>query len=676
MTTVTAISLVSALVAYTFLSLLLAIHARSKPALRWLLGASVATLLWACVLLGLAYLQPALLADWIWVIDGARNAAWLIFVAGLLPRGSLMAIRTGLFGTAVAAVVILAIEPVTGLAMPPFSGRESMLMLALSLLGLVGIEQLFRNADAEEKRALGLLALALGVLFVFDLFVYSQGLLLVSLDQGLWSARGFVVVLIVPLFVVTAQHFPGWRSQLYVSRPMVFYAATLFGAGLYLMAMSMVGYWLLARGGEWGATVQAVFLVAAGLLLAVVLFSSRFRARIRVFVSKHFFRGRYDYRREWLRLIGTLADQHGGSAAQRALKALCDIVQAPSGQLWLLKEDAADYCVAALLGESAEHSYGADDPVMQFLAASNWIVDTDEYRQDPEKYGHVFRTVPDRSLPPGSVLVPLRHEDQLLGVARLEKPAGQRPLNFEDHDLLKTVGQQMAVYIAQEMAREQLYQTRQFEAFHRTTAFLMHDLKNLTAQQALLVQNAPRLKHKPGFVDDAFRTIEHCVERMRRLLDQLQHGVSAPVVTRINLTPILEEAVAEASARRPVPQLQVEAYCSVRGDRDKLAMIFAHAIKNAQDATPADGQVSVRLWRHEDAEVSVEIKDTGCGMDEAFIREDLFRPFVTTKGASGMGIGAYQIREYLRVLGGRLVVESLPGKGTRLQMIMPAEEPP
>jgi signal transduction histidine kinase len=63
------------------------------------------------------------------------------------------------------------------------------------------------------------------------------------------------------------------------------------------------------------------------------------------------------------------------------------------------------------------------------------------------------------------------------------------------------------------------------------------------------------------------------------------------------------------------------------------------------------------------------VTDSGSGMDAQFVRERLFRPFDTTKGARGMGIGAFQIREYMRSLGGDVDVQSAPGKGTRLSLV-------
>ena len=71
------------------------------------------------------------------------------------------------------------------------------------------------------------------------------------------------------------------------------------------------------------------------------------------------------------------------------------------------------------------------------------------------------------------------------------------------------------------------------------------------------------------------------------------------------------------------------------------------------------------------ARVTIDITDTGSGMTPEFIRDRLFRPFDSTKGAQGMGIGAYQAREFARKLGGDLKVQSSPGEGTSLSMINP-----
>jgi signal transduction histidine kinase len=106
----------------------------------------------------------------------------------------------------------------------------------------------------------------------------------------------------------------------------------------------------------------------------------------------------------------------------------------------------------------------------------------------------------------------------------------------------------------------------------------------------------------------------------------------------------------------------------VAADPDHLTSIIEHAIRNAQEATAPDGQVTVEIGAVRERPL-LAVVDTGSGMDAQFIRERLFRPFDTTKGSRGMGIGAFQIREYLRSLQGEVEVQSEPGKGTRLSMV-------
>jgi signal transduction histidine kinase len=99
--------------------------------------------------------------------------------------------------------------------------------------------------------------------------------------------------------------------------------------------------------------------------------------------------------------------------------------------------------------------------------------------------------------------------------------------------------------------------------------------------------------------------------------------------------------------------------------------VIGHIIQNAIEATPYDGSVEVRISRKNDLAV-VEVEDNGRGMDEVFIRDRLFRPFDSTKG-SGMGIGAYECREYIRELGGQVDVASVVEKGTTFHIELPIQ---
>ena len=86
-------------------------------------------------------------------------------------------------------------------------------------------------------------------------------------------------------------------------------------------------------------------------------------------------------------------------------------------------------------------------------------------------------------LPANSLVIPLDRQGYLQGFVVLGKPPGLRSLNFDDHDILKTAARQVAAVLGQAIAQEKLAETRQFEALNRLSAFLMHDLKNIVAQQ-------------------------------------------------------------------------------------------------------------------------------------------------------------------------------------------------
>ncbi len=173
----------------------------------------------------------------------------------------------------------------------------------------------------------------------------------------------------------------------------------------------------------------------------------------------------------------------------------------------------------------------------------------------------------------------------------------------------------------------------------------MHDLKNLTAQQALIVENAERHKGNPEFIDDAIETVASGVKRLRRVVEHLRQTSVAKTVERVEVGKLVLQAVSECQDRTPAPRGVIgDRQTWVQGDRDRLFMALVHAIRNAQDATPDDGTIEVLLGTAEDS-VTITITDTGAGMDEAFVRERLFKPFDSTKGTQGVGIGAYQIKE-------------------------------
>jgi len=103
--------------------------------------------------------------------------------------------------------------------------------------------------------------------------------------------------------------------------------------------------------------------------------------------------------------------------------------------------------------------------------------------------------------------------------------------------------------------------------------------------------------------------------------------------------------------------------------------VMEHLVRNARQAAGADGVVTLSASAAPPWAV-LEIADDGGGMDEAFLRERLFRPFDTSKGNAGMGIGVFEARQFAESSGGVMEVWSQPGEGTRVQLWLPLVQTP
>jgi putative PEP-CTERM system histidine kinase len=657
---------------YAVLTLLLLTAWRGRRIGGFLIAACVVSIAWAALLAVDPLVMPN--ADLVlFSIEVLRSGAWLLFLSVIAAKIGVSrpvlvvanVLWVGLFATGI--TVWLGRDlfgPIVDLARVLIPGG-----LAMALAGLMLIEQLYRNAPGDSRWGIKAIVLGLGGLFAYDLFLYSQGVLFGALDATTWQARGVANAMFVPLIAISARRNPDWDLDIFVSRQVVFYSMSLVAVGAYLLLMSLGGYALLLYGGTWGGLLRTVFFVGAALVLVLLLFSSVLRAKLKVFLSKHFYRNRYDYREEWLRLVNTLSEIGEDSVRDVAVKAVAQVVEAPAGQLWVRDEAAKAYSVAGSFGAlEMAGPISLDDPLVQFVQERGWLVDLEEYQSSPELYDGFELPLWLADRDDAWLVVPMIAHGILHGLVMLDKAAALRPLNYEDRDLLKTIGNHIAVHLAQERSDSLLAEAQQFEAYNRLTTFLMHDLNNLIAQQSLIVANAEKHKRNPEFVDDAIQTISNSVDRMKNVMRQLRRGRESGEKKSTELRFVVSAAVDECAVREPAPTLELnEVNGSVSVNADEFRTILAHLIRNAQDATPADGEVTVRLVSA-DGRAEISIEDTGSGMSDEFMRNRLFRPFDSTKGAQGMGIGAYQAREFVRRMGGEFTVESTVTEGTRVRI--------
>ena len=275
--------------------------------------------------------------------------------------------------------------------------------------------------------------------------------------------------------------------------------------------------------------------------------------------------------------------------------------------------------------------------------------------------------------PSAWALLPLPHDGQVVAVLLLACPVVPQAPDAATREALVLAARQAGSHIAATRAQALVEDAARFGAFHRSLAFATHDLKGISSQLSLLASNAERLGDNPDFRSDMVLTLRAAAGRLDALMEQLargETGVRGGVADPhgVDVGDIARAIAATLATRHQVSVIEREA-CAVRGGAAAVAQVLTHLIENAVEASKPDAPVFVGI-NADGAMARLEVIDSGHGMSPQFLRERLFRPFDSAK-QGGFGIGAYEAREMVRAMGGRLDVESREGVGTRFVIRLP-----
>ncbi|MXS79338.1 PEP-CTERM system histidine kinase PrsK [Nitrosomonas sp. GH22] len=680
----TTLSYAAAALAFFFLFMLLITSWRGRLYGLLLAIACIISSIWAAAIAGLSYwdYSDPLLPQ---ILEILRNAALTTFLITLLgpfqsgktnktfPRIRPVVTAIALFYLVCLVQTITFSHTTTTSADSDQLGSsfEFLTWVTMAIIGMILVEQYYRNTPHEQRWGIKFICLGIGGLFVYDFYLYSDALLFRKISPDIWAARGWVNTLIVPLIALSAARNPKWTVGIAVSRRILFYSTALFGAAIYLLLMAAAGYYLRFSGGTWGAVFQLTFLFGAIVLLITVLFSGTTRSWLKVFISKHFFSYNYDYREEWLRFTRTLSEEET-ELKIRVIKSLAQLVESPAGAVWFKSEQNHAYQLIARWNiPYIDTSVEINSHFCRFMQESSWVIDLYQHDSGPQQYAAMI--LPDwlPTIPKARWVVPLILHGELLGFVVLTEPRSTVKFDWEVRDLLKVAGSQAASYLAQYEATQALSTARQFESFNRMSTFIVHDIKNLIAQLSLLLTNAVKHKDNPEFQQDMLDTVALSINKMKRLLEKLSDGgMHEEKNSLLSLDELLQQIIESKSFCEPRPVLNIiDPNLNIQADPSRLERVLGHLVQNAIEATPKDGYVEVRLGRQSGWAV-IKIKDSGHGMNEQFIRDKLFTPFESTKTA-GMGIGVFESREYVEQIGGKLHVSSEVSKGTVFSVMLP-----
>jgi len=609
------------------------------------------------------------------IAETLRTLAWLAFLLLLHRRAGEprppLALGT-VYG--VVALVTLAAMALDILAAgpPQIAGDAGSVALLLHLLVAVGVLVMVQALHSALARTAGgglrWTVVALGGFWLTDFAILSLAYLGVPRTGLLLVARGAALVCVAAAMGLGLQRRGDWRVRM--SRTVAYQSLTLVAVGAYFVLLALATSALATLGGSHARVLQTAFVFGATAAILSLVSNSGLRGWVRVKLAKHLFRHRYDYRAEWLRFTETLGAPGAAPLDQRIVRALADVTASPAGLL-LVAEEGGLMPGAGWHWDRSTLPLTGDTALATHLETTGRIIEIDVVRLGQADAA-------DAAVTPGWMLdavtawvvVPLLHRGTLVGAILLGRPALARRLDWEDFDLLKAAGRQVASYLAEARAQEALAEAQRFDEFNRRFAFLLHDIKNLVSQLALTARNAERHADNPAFRADMIATLRDSSDRLNALLARLgQHhrGRSEPP-RPTPLLPLLERLV----ARQPTQVRLVSGAepTTALAEPAALEQLLVHLIQNAIEASSADAPVTLALATDKENAI-IDVIDRGCGMSPGFVRNRLFKPFTSSK-PGGFGLGTFEAQQLAQGMGGRIEVSSREGQGTRFRIVLRA----
>lgn len=611
-------------------------------------------------------------------LEVARACSWLgvLLILGnrvtardgraLLRR---FAVASGIAATL--AAITLVPQIAAALTWPSVGSPVVLTRLFLVLMIVIVAENLYRNADDATRWHVVLPCVTLGGLAAFDLVLYAHAAISGDVSDSLLDARAVLTALVSPLLAVAAVRDRRWRRNPPVSRQVVFHGATLLIAGSFLLAVGAIGEALRHLGADWTRAAEISLWAGAAIAMVIAVTARSLRSRLRRTIVDHFFMARFDYRVEWLRCVTTLSEPDS-PASTRAIRALADPVDSPAGVLLLRDPGEPEFTWAGSWNRPAEGiSLSAEAPVVVRLRGGDEIAELQpgDLPELEAIFGAVWIAVPL-----------LHHREGLLGIVLLAPPRAALALDNEVLDLLKSLGREVTMFLAERRSAERLSEQQHLHDHAQRFAFVAHDVKTVASQLTMLLANAEHHIHDPDFQRDMLLTVRASAKRINTLIARLRQPDAAAATSEPGIDALQRIKTIVHGQPHPARIFGEDVPLpSVVITTEAFDAAFRHLFNNAVEASPPGKTVEIRC-RSGQRRLTVDIVDHGAGMTPEFIRDALFRPLETRK-PNGTGVGAWQARELARRAGGDVTVLSRPGHGTTMRLTLPiagapAEAPP
>lgn len=544
--------------------------------------------------------------------------------------------------------------------------------LISAVVVLMNLERTFRSAVGTMQWRIKFIVIGLGIIFGARVYTTSQALLFSEGILVLSGVDSAALLIGCALMVVAFLRSGFGEIDVYPSHAVLRTSVTFVLAGGYLVVVGVLAQVVASTGKAEAFELQTLIVLLAFAGLAIVLLSNRFRQKIRSLVSRHFKRPQYDFRQIWTRVTRSMSSAFGQPAmCAAAAKLISETFNVLSVSIWLLDEDRLAFG-ASTSRSASEASAVLQDP-QQTFARIRML--RKPFELEKAKGDHIealkqislnqFRTGGNR------ICVPLCAGNNCMGIAILADRVGGTPYSIEEFDLLKCIGDQVAVGLLNLRLTDEITSGKELEAFQAMSAFFVHDLKNAASTLSLTLKNLPLHFDDPAFRQDVLRGIGETTERINQLISRLTALRRLELnLAEVDLNSVVDDAVNGMNGTLNVRVMRdFRLQPKVRLDRDQFGSVINNLLLNARDAVGSEGEVKIQTAAENEWAI-VSVADNGCGMTPEFVRSSLFRPFQTTK-KKGLGIGMFQSKMIVEAHQGRILVKSEPAVGTTFRIMLP-----
>jgi putative PEP-CTERM system histidine kinase len=547
-----------------------------------------------------------------------------------------------------------------------------------AVLILMNLERTLRHSTGYMRWQVKFLIIGIGGLFGIRIYFGSQAILFRTLDTSLEMVNIGALIVADVLVFRSLFRIRLFDIDFHLSHSFLYNSLTVLLVGIYFIAVGLIARIVvyLKASRSLPLTTFLVFVAIVG--LAVFLFSDRLRLKRKNFISRHFKRPRYDYRKEWTEFTRwTTSVTESRELCDAVAKMVSKTLEVLSVTIWLLdeKEESLLLGGSTVFAESqAKEMTSAEKGAKELMCAirnqsmpidfdsteESWVSDLKEANPD------YFREARIR------YCVPLFAGEKPLGVMTLNDRIAGVPFTTEDFDLLKTIADQTAGSLLNLRLSESIRQLRETEAYKNMSAFMMHDLKNLASTLSLTMQNLPIHFDNPEFRKDALQLIQQSVTKLNKMcsrLSMLSQKIELKKI-EVELNDLIAVSLSNLNGSSSVSIIQdLNPMPGLLVDPEQVQNVLTNLLLNAREAVGNGGEIRVATWQR-DGWAVVSISDNGCGMSKEFMARSLFYPFKTTK-KQGMGIGLFHSKMIVEAHQGRIEVESEEGRGTTFRVLLP-----